>query len=219
MKSDQELQADVLAELKWDPRVHCNEIGVIAKDGAVTLSGVVESYAEMVAAEAAAKRVKGLRAIAQDIQVKLPDEPRTGDEGIAERIAHLVTWTSMLRDTKVLAEVRSGHVTLTGEVDHPYQKQLVANRVAELEGVSGISNNIKLRGLPAEVQARDVGRQIMRALHRHASIEASNIHVSVADGNVKLEGTIPTYPERELVEEAVWAAGGVGTIEDHLRVG
>lgn len=219
MKSDQELQTDVLAELKWDPRVHGNEIGVIAKDGAVTATGVVQSYAEMVAVEAAATRVKGLRAIAQDIQVKLPDEPRAGDEGIAERIAHLVAWTTTLRDTNVLAEVRSGHVTLTGEVDHPYQKQLAANRVAELDGVSGISNNIKLRGVPAEVHARDVVRQIMRALHRHASIEASNIHVSVANGNVKLEGTIPTYPERELVEEAVWAAGGVRTIEDHLRVG
>lgn len=219
MKSDQELQADVLAELKWDPRVHGNEIGVIAKDGAVTLTGVVQSYAEMIAAEAAAKRVKGLRAIAQNIEVKLPEEPRAGDEGIAERIARLITWTSTLRNANVLAEVRRGYVTLTGEVDYPYQKQLVANRVAELDGVSGISNNIKFRQAPAEVQARDVVRQIMRALHRRANIEASNIHVSIADGRVKLEGTIPSYPERELVEEAVWAAGGVKTIEDHLRVG
>jgi osmotically-inducible protein OsmY len=219
MKSDQELQTDVLAELKWDPRVHGNEIGVVAKDGAVTLTGVVQSYAEKLAAESAAKRVKGVRAIAQDIEVKLPDELRAGDEGIAERIARLITWTSSLRDTNVLAEVRRGYVTLTGEVEYPYQKHLVANRVAELDGVSGISNNIKFREAPAEVHTRDVVRQIMRALHRHASIEASNIHVSVANGNVKLEGTIPTYPERELVEEAVWAAGGVKAIEDHLRVG
>jgi hypothetical protein len=150
MKSDQELQADVLAELKWDPRVHGNEIGVIAKD------------------------------------------PRAGDEGIAERIARLITWSSMLRNTSALAEVRSGYVTLTGEAEYPYQKQLVADRVAELDGVSGISNNIKLREAPADVHARDVVRQIMRALHRHASIEASNIHVSVANANVTLEGTIPT---------------------------
>jgi osmotically-inducible protein OsmY len=108
---------------------------------------------------------------------------------------------------------------VTGEVEYPYQKQLVADRVAELDGVSGISNNITLHAAPADVHARDVVRQIMRALHRHVSIEASNIHVSVANGNVTLEGTIPTYPERELVEEAVWAAGGVRTIEDHLRVG
>jgi osmotically-inducible protein OsmY len=219
MKSDQELQAHVLAGLKWDPRVHGNEIGVIAKDGAVTLTGAVQSYAEKLAAESAAKRVKGVRAIAEDLEVKLPDEPRAGDEGIAERIARLITWASTLRNANVLAEVRHGYVTLSGEVDYPYQKQLVANRVAELDGVRGVSNNIKFREAPAEVHARDVVRQIMRALHRYASIEASNIHVSVANGNVKLEGTIPTYPERELVEEAVWAAGGVRTIEDHLIVG
>jgi osmotically-inducible protein OsmY len=219
MKSDQELQADVLAELKWDPRVHGNEVGVIAKDGAVTLTGVVQSYAEKLAAERAAKRVKGVRAIAQDIEVKLPDETRTSDEGIAERIARLIAWTSTLRNTNVLAEVRSGYVSLTGEADHPYQKQLAARCVGELDGVIGITNDISIRARAPELHAREVVRQITRALHRHANLEASNIHVSVADGKVKLEGTIPTYPERDLVEEAVWATGGVKEIEDRLRVG
>jgi osmotically-inducible protein OsmY len=219
MTSDEELQADVLAELKWDPRVHGNAIGVIAKDGAITLTGVVESYAEKIAVERAAKRVKGVRAIAEDIEVKLPDEMSSSDEGIAERIARLVAWTSTLRNAKVLAEVRKGYVTLSGEVDHPYQKQIVAQRVGEIDGVTGLTNDIKVRASPSEVHARDVVRQITRALHRHASIEASNIHVSVADGKVKLEGTIPTFPERELVEEAVWATAGVKELDDNLRVG
>jgi osmotically-inducible protein OsmY len=219
MKSDQELQADVLAELKWDSRVHRNEIGVIAKDGAVTLTGVVQSYAEMLAAESAVKRVKGVRAIALDIEVKLPDETRTSDEDIAERIARLIAWTSTLRNTNVLAEVRGGRVTLTGEVDYAHQKQLAADRVGQLDGVIRITNDIRIRAPAPELQAREVVRQITRALHRHANIEASNIHVSIADGKVTLEGTIPTYPERDLVEEAVWATGGVKEIEDRLRIG
>jgi osmotically-inducible protein OsmY len=219
MKSDQQLQADILAELKWDSRVHSNEIGVIAKDGAVTLTGVVGTYAEAVAAERAVKRVKGVRAIAQNLAVKLPDEMRETDEGIAEKFARLVAWTSTLRDTNVLAEVRNGYVTLTGEVDYPYQKQVAGNRVGELDGVLGVANDITVRALPCEVRARDIVRQIAGALHRHASIEAANIHVSVADGKVTLEGTIPSYAERELVEEAVRATAGVKEIEDHLRIG
>ena len=219
MRTDRELQADVLAELAWDPQVHGNEIGVIAKDGAVTLTGVVQSYAEKAAAERAAKRVKGVRAIAQDIEVKLPDEMRESDEGIAEKFARLVAWTSTLRDTSVLAEVSNGYVTLTGEVDHPYQKQVAANRVGELDGVIAVTNDIKVRARPSDVQASDILRQITRALHRHASIEASNIHVSVENGRVTLDGTIPTYAERELVEEAASATTGVRQIDNRLRVG
>jgi osmotically-inducible protein OsmY len=219
MKTDRQLQADVLAELAWDPQVRGNEIGVIAKDGAVTLTGVVQSYGEKAAAERAVKRVKGVRAIAQDIEVKLPDEMRASDEGIAEKFARLVAWTSSLRETNVLAEVKNGYVTLTGEVDHPYQKKVAANRVYELDGVIGLANDITVRPRPPDVHARDVVRQITKALHRHAGIEASNIHVSVENGRVTLEGTIPTYAERELVEEAVSATTGVAEIENQLRVG
>jgi osmotically-inducible protein OsmY len=219
MKTDRQLQADVLAELEWDPQVQRNEIGVIAKDGAVTLTGVVQSYAEKVAAERAAKRVNGVRAIAQDIQVKLPDEMRESDEGIAEKFARLVAWTSPLRDTDVIAEVQNGYVTLTGEVDHPYQKQVAVKRVGELDGVIALTNDIRVRARPSEANAPTVARQITSALHRHASIEASNIHVSVEDGKVTLEGTIPTYAERELVEDAALATAGVKDVENRLLVG
>jgi osmotically-inducible protein OsmY len=218
MKTDQDLKNDVLAELAWDPRLHSNEIGVIAKDGAVTLTGMVRSYAERLAAERAAKRVKGVRAIAQAIEVKLPEQIAQSDEGIAERIARLLTWNSTFRNTNVLAEVRRGYVTLTGEVEWPHQSRTAEQRVGELEGVVGIANCIKVRERTPPVTSRDVARQITRALHRHASVEASNVHVSVTAGKVTLEGTIPTYPERELVEEAVWATAGVKAIEDHLKV-
>jgi len=219
MKTDRQLHVDVLAELARDPQVHGNEIGVIARDGAVTLTGAVQSYAEKVAAERAVKRVKGVRAIAQDIEVKLPDEMRESDEGIAEKFARLAGWTSALCDTNVLAEVKNGYVTLTGEVDHPYQKQVAANRVYELDGVIAVANDITVRPRPSEVHARDVVRQITKALHRHAGIEASNIHVSIENGTVTLHGSIPTYAERELVEDAVSATIGVETIDNQLRVG
>lgn len=219
MKSDQELQTDVRAALTVDTRVKGNEIGVIAKDGAVTLTGKVDTYADRLAAEQAAKRVSGIRAIAQTIEVKLPEEQRVTDEGIAERIARLPPWTHLLRDTNVLAEVRNGFVTLTGDVDHAYQKQTAEKCVGELDGVVGISNLIAIRERGPELKASDVVRQIMRALHHHPNITASNVRVSVTGAKVKLEGTIATDPERKLVADAVWAIPGVTEIEDHLLVG
>lgn len=218
MKTDEQLQTDVLAELKWDPRIQSNQIGVIAKDGAVTLTGIVETYSEKLAAERAAKRVKGVRAIAETIEVKLPTQMRTTDEGIAERIAQILKWNSMLRHTDIQAEVRNGHVTLTGDVDWAYQKHAAASRIEELQGVASIFNQIKLRQKTDPVGARDVQKQITSALHRHANVEASKVRVSVADGKVTLDGTIDAYCERELIEDAVWATAGVKQIVDNLTV-
>ena len=218
MRTDEQLQADVLAELKWDPRIQSNQIGVIAKEGAVTLTGIVETYSEKLAAERAAKRVKGVRAIAENIQVKLPTQLRTTDEGIAERIAQILKWNSSLRNTEIQAEVRDGYVTLTGEVAWSYQKQAAASRIEELQGVVGIFNQIKVLQKADPVGARDVQRQITSALHRHANVEASKVRVSVADGKVTLDGTIDAYCERELIEDAVWATAGVKQLVDNLTV-
>ena len=218
MKTDKELQADVLAELKWDPRIQSNQIGVIAKDGAVTLTGFVQTYAEKVAAERAAKRVNGVKAIAENVEVKMPAEMRTTDEGIAERIAQIFKWNSTLRNTDIQAEVRHGYVTLTGEVDWGYERQAAANRVEELQGVAGIFNEIKIRQQASAVAARDVQRQITSALHRHANVEAAKVQVTVADGKVTLDGTIDAYHERELIEDAVWATAGVKQVVDNLSV-
>jgi osmotically-inducible protein OsmY len=219
MKSDQDLQADVLAALTADTRVKGNEVGVIAKDGAITLTGKLASYAERLAAEQVSKRVAGVRAIAEEIAVKSPAEQRVTDEGIAERIAPLSSSISSLRNADVLAEVRSGFVTLTGEVDFLHQSQLIENRVAGLEGVVGISNRVTIREREPELKASNVVQQIMHALHRHPDVDASNIRVSIAGDTVKLEGAIHTDRERELVEEAVWTIRGVAEIENHLRVG
>ena len=219
MKTDQELRADVLAELERDPRVRSTEIGVIVKHGAVTLTGIVEDFAEKVAAERAVKRLKGVRAIAEDIQVKRPAELRLTDEGIAERIAEILSWSSAFRDASIQAEVRNGHVTLNGEVDGFYQKQAAARRVGELEGVTGIFNRIRVREAAAGKRAGDIEREIVSALHRHANIEASKVRVSVSGGNVTLEGTVDALHERDLIEDAVRHTVGVTDVIDNLAVG
>ncbi len=217
MKTDEELRADVIAELRWNPRVKSNEIGVIVKDGAVTLTGMVETFVAKMHAERAAKRVQGVRAVAEDIEVKLPTQIKRTDEGIAEQAARMLTWNSTLRSTNVQAEVRNGRVILTGEVDWLYQKETAAKRVAELEGVTGVFNQITIRARKS-ADPRDVKRQIMGALHRHANLEGSKVEISVVDGNVTLEGTVDAYHERDLIEEAVRGTEGVRAVVDNLRV-
>jgi osmotically-inducible protein OsmY len=219
MKTDQELRADILAELDRDPRVRSTEIGVIVKHGGVTLTGVVEDFADKVAAERAVKRLKGVRAIAEDIQVKRPAERRLTDEGIAERIAEILSWSSTFRDTDIQAEVRNGHVTLSGEVDRLYQKQAAAQRVGELEGLTGIFNQIRVRETATGARERDIEREIAGALHRHANIEASKVRVSVAGSKVTLDGTVDALHERELIEDAVCHTGGVTDVIDNLAIG
>ncbi len=218
MKTDDQLRNDVLAELRWDPRVRGNEIGVIVKNGAVTLTGIVETYAEKLAAERATQRVDGVRAIAADIEVKLPEQLRTTDEGLAEQIALVLTWNSMLRNTAIQAQVQNGYVTLTGEVDALYQKETAARLVGELHGVAGVLDRVVVRAKHAAIEPHDVQKRIISALHRHATLEASRIAVSVKDGRVTLEGTIDGFHERELIEAAVRATAGVRQVVDNLTV-
>ena len=217
MKTDEELRTDVIAELKWNPRINSNQIGVIVKDGAVTLTGMVETYVERIQAERAARRVQGVRAVAENIEVKLPTQIKRTDEGIAEQAARMLTWNSTLRNTNVQAEVRNGGVVLTGEVDWLYQKETAAKRVAELEGVTDVNNQITIRARKS-ANPRDVKREILGALHRHANLEASKVEILVADGEVTLEGTVDAYHERDLIEEAARGTEGVRTIVDNLRV-
>lgn len=146
--TDDQLRAEVLAELARNPRIEGSQIAVTVKYGAVTLNGMVLSRDEKICAELAVKNVKGVRAIANDIEVKSPEEMEKADEGIAERVARLLGWYSSLRNMDVRAEVDDGHVTLTGEVDFLYQKEVVAERVAELEGVAEVANRIVIREPP-----------------------------------------------------------------------
>jgi osmotically-inducible protein OsmY len=217
MKTDDELRADVIAELSRSPRIGTSEIGAIVKDGAVTLSGMVHALDEKVCAERAVRQIKGVRAIANDIEVKPPAQMRKADELIAEQIGRLLTWYSSLRNMDVKADVDDGHVTLTGEVDFLYQKGLAAERVAELEGVVRVSNQITIRARHA-IDEDEVKQQITAALHRHAAVEASGIQISVADGKVILEGTVDACCERDVIAEGARTTHGVREIFDNLKV-
>jgi osmotically-inducible protein OsmY len=218
MRSDIDIQADVAAELKRDPRVKSTAVGVIVKGGAVTLTGVTDSYLEKVAAERAAKRVKGVRAVAADLAVRLPVEIKRTDEGIAEQIARFLSWNSTFRDTNVQAEVRNGRVTLTGTVRWLYQKDEVERRVEELDGVLAVYNQITIVAPPV-VDERELHRTIMAALHRHANVEASKVNISISDGTVTLDGTVGAYHERDVIENAIRTTAGVTRVVDNLHVG
>lgn len=215
MRSDEEIRDDIIAELEWDPKIDSTEIGVTVKEGAVTLMGSVESYAEKLAAEQAAKRVKGVRAIAEEIKVRLPSDESVTDEDIAERIAHVLEWNTGIPDSNIQAEVRNGFVTLSGEVEWNYQREAARDLIAGIKGVSAVSNMIKVK---SRVSKTDIAKEITRALQRNADLEASRIKVDVDGGKVTLSGDVKAWYERKLIENAVWAAPGVTQVTDNLRI-
>ena len=215
MKSDAELQRDVLNELEWEPSVNAAHIGVSVKDGVVTLSGHVPSYAERYGAELAARRVYGVRAVANELEVKLPGDSKRTDEDIAmDAVRALQSNLHVPRDA-VKVTVRDGWVTLEGEVEWQYQRDAAENAVRYLPGVVGISNLIavKPRVTPAEIKAK-----IEEALKRSAEMDARRVAVDVRDGAVVLEGSVRSWAERAEAERAAWAAPGVRRVEDHIVV-
>lgn len=215
MRADDEIRDDIIAELLWDPQIASTSIGVTVKEGAAVLMGVVGSYAEKLAAEQAAKRVRGVRAIAEEIEVKLPTDRTLRDEDIAERIARLLAWSSSVPDESLQAEVRDGFVTLTGEVDWRFQREAARDLVAGVEGVAAVSNQIKVR---EKLSPGDIEHEIMSALHRNADLEASRIKIDVDGGNVTLSGEVKAWYERKIIENAVWASPGVTGVTDNLRI-
>ena len=216
MTRDEQIKSDIVDELEWDPKVLANDIGVTVKDGAVTLTGTVTSFPAKIAAEQAAKRVKGVRAIAEEIHVRLIPDKADTDVEIARRLAHVLDWNIAIPDHNIIAEVSEGHVKLTGDVDWKYQISNAMRQVAEVRGVVGVTNNIRIRPRATDP---DVKRAIASALHRHATIEASKIDIAIIDGKVTLTGDVDATFEKELIEDAVWSAPGVIEVFNHLRVG
>lgn len=215
MRTDSDIKNDILAELQWDPQIRSTEVGVTVKDGAVALHGTVFSYAEKIAAESAAKRVKGVRAIAEEMKVKLPSDRRVTDEDIAKRIANILQWSAAIPNETIKAEVRNGYVTLAGEVDWNFEREAARDQIAGIQGVTAVSNLIKVRTKAAK---SDITKEITRALHRNADLEASHIKVDVVNGKVTLDGDVKAWYERKLVEDAVWSAPGVTAVVDNLRI-
>jgi osmotically-inducible protein OsmY len=212
---DKTLRQNIIDELDFEPSIDAAHIGIAAEKGVVTLTGHVGSYAEKIAAEDAVQRIKGVKAIAQEIEVRYPSAERRSDDEIAKRALDILAWDVSVPNEGIQVKVQKGWITLSGEVDWYYQKQAAENSVRKLSGVIGVSNQITLK---ETVQPADVKRRIENALKRHAEVEADNIRVAVADGRVTLEGKVKAWHERQLAEQAAWAARGVRAVEDRLYV-
>jgi len=215
MRTDEQIKDDILAEIDFDPKVESTDIGVTVKDGAVTLHGTVHSYFEEQAVVKAAKRVKGVHAVVEEIKTKYFSDTKVNDEDIAKHIAHLCEWNSTLRKYDIKAEVKNGRVTLTGEVDWHYQRNDIQDHVSAVRGVVAMINQISIR---PHASSADVKRKISAALHRSATLEASKIKVDIIDGKVTLKGHIKAWYERKLAEDAAWSAPGVTEVVDKLQI-
>ena len=215
MKTDLELQHDVMEELKWEPFLKSSEIGVAVNEGVVTLSGCVDNYGKKKSAENAALRVAGVKAVAEDIVVKLGTSDQKSDTEVAQAVLNALKWHSAVQEDKIKVKVDNGWVTFDGEVDWTFQKDAVRLMVENLVGVKGISNLITLS---PKVSVRDVKKEINAAFHRSATIDSNNIIIENIGNKVTLRGTVRSYAEKQDAERAVWSAPGVTTIDNRLEV-
>ncbi len=216
MKTDSQLKQDVTAELQWDAEIDEAKIGVAVSNGAVTLSGHIPTYLQKLAAKQAVKRVSGVTAVVDHIDVLLESLHRTTDEGLAERIANVLRWNVSVPGSGIQAEIKNGIVTLTGEVEWQYQR---ANIVANIAHVGGVINVDNLIALKPRAHTSDIRHRISDALKRHADVEAGKVSIAISNGTVTLTGSVGSLEEMDRVEDAVWAAPGVTKVIDNLRVG
>lgn len=215
MKTDSQLQQDVMAELKWEPAVQAAQIGVEVKNGVVTLAGEVGSYNEKWNAERAAQRVAGVKALAIDLKVKLPQSGERTDADIARSAKNVLSWTSSLPADAIQVVVENGWVTLSGRVPWQYQRTDAANCVRALMGVVGVSNQIVIQSAPS---AALVKSDIEAALKRRAIADAKGIAVEIRGADVTLSGTVHSWAERELAIHSAWSAPGVHNVVDKMTL-
>lgn len=219
MPDDQTLQAMVMDELEWEPSLNAAHIGVSAQNGVVTLSGFVDSYAAKASAERAAGRVRGVQAIAEEIEVRLPDEHKHADSEIAERAVRLLNWDIEVPRGRIQVKVEHGVATLSGEVGYNFQKAAAEADVRRLGGIRGVINLIRV--VPGGGPGTDpelVQQKIESALRRSAELEAQHIAVTVDGGTAKLRGKVKTWWERNVAESAAWAAPGVTQVVNEIEV-
>jgi len=211
--TDKDLRRDVLDELDFDPSLDAAEIGVAVSDGVVTLTGHVGSYAEKVEAENAVRRVKGVRAIAQEIQVRYAEAKKIEDDQIAARALSIIDWSVHLPKQAIQVKVAKGWITLTGAVPWQYQAMGAEAAVRKLSGVVGVSNLIQVK---PEVRPALVKDKILEAFKRGAMFEADGIKVRVEGDKVTLEGAVTAWADREAAERAAWSVPGVRAVEDRI---
>ena len=215
--TDLELKKNVEAELSWEPSIKSPAaIGVRVKDGVVTLTGAVESYAEKLAVERAALRVAGVRAVVNDLEVRLPSLSERTDEEIAKAAANALAWTTAIPRDAIKVSVDKGWITLRGTVPHQYQKEAAEDAVKYLWGVKGVINLIEVE--PKPVSKTLVKEAIEQALKRHAELDAQHIQVETSGSKVILKGMVHSWFEREEAERVAWGAPGVTQVENQLTV-
>lgn len=213
---DTVLRQDVIDELEFEPSIDAADIGVAVEDGTVTLTGHVPTYSQKRTAESIVKRVKGVRAIAQQIEVRPVGSHITADDEIAKRAANFLHWNSSVPKDAVQVKVENGIVSLSGKVKWYFEKQAAEKAVRDITGVKGVSNLISIE---PSVSPTDVRQRIENALRRDAELEAKRIMVKVDDRKVTLDGKVRTWAERDAVERAAWAAPGVNSVVDHIAIG
>ena len=215
MKTDSQLQQDVMAELNWEPAVNAAQIGVEVKDGVVTLAGEVSSYSEKLNAERATQRVHGVKALAVEMKVKLSEFGTRTDADIARSASNILNWTSSLPTDAIKLMAEGGWLTLTGNVEWQYQRQDAASSVRYLPGVVGVSNDIVVK---PSLSATVVKSDIEAALKRSAAADAKAITVNVHGADVTLTGTVHSWAERDLATRSAWGSAGVGKVVDKMTL-
>lgn len=215
MKTDRQLQHDVLAELEWDPSIDASKIGVAATDEVVTLTGTVTSFREKGQAEAIAKRVYGVRGVANDITVTLPGTQKRTDADIAKAALVALEWDPQIDEKRLTVAVRDGWVTLEGACDWKYQADAAESHMRTLIGVRGVSNKITI---VSSGRADDVKKRIEDAFRRHAGLEARRMFIESTNGRIVLHGNVRSWNERREAQAAAWSAPGVTEVDNQLVV-
>jgi osmotically-inducible protein OsmY len=215
VKTDAQVQQDVIAELNWDPAVNAAKIGVEVNEGVVTLAGYVESFAEKWNAEQAAQRVSGVAALAVEIEVVLPGQSQRKDADIAHTAESILHWMTNLPKDAIKVMVEDGWITLSGDVDWEYQRRAAVKAVHSLMGVIGVSDQIALKH---KVSKSVVKTDIEAALKRRAKHEAQKITVAIQGGDVTLSGTVDSWAERDLAIDSAWGSPGVLSVKADIKV-
>ena len=215
MRSDSEIERDVKDELQWDPDLDATNIAVSVKDGVVTLAGYVKSYTDKYEAEAAAKRVASVRAVANDLEVRLPSVDERPDPDTARDAVAAIKSQLPISSEHIKVVIKNGWVSLEGQVEWQYQRQTAEKAVRRIKGVKGVSNLIQLR---PRAQPEDIKRKIQEAFKRNAEVDANRIMVETNGSEVILKGTVRSWVEREEAERVAWSAPGVTKVEDRIAV-